>query len=554
MSKRRVSARTHDVDFPRGVDLLHDPHFNKGSAFTAAERDELGLRGLLPPRPASVEEQVARVMANFRAKPDDLERYIFLASLHERNETLFFRVVLDHIEEVMPIIYTPTVGRACQMYGMIFRRARGMFVTADDRGQVERVLKNWPAADVRAIVVTDGERILGLGDLGANGMGIPVGKLELYAACAGVHPALTLPVTLDVGTENASLLESPEYLGLRRRRLRGSDYDALVDEFVVAANALWPGVLIQFEDFGNQNAFRVLAKYRDSVCTFNDDIQGTAAVTLAGLLSAMRITGGDLKNQRFLFLGAGEAGIGIADLIVSALVDLGVPRESARRACWFVDSRGLVVRERTDLAEHKKAYAHDAPAASGLLEAIHACKPTALIGVSGQPATFTREVLEAMAAMNQRPIIFALSNPTANSECTAEEAYTHTGARALFASGSPFPAVRLGERMLVPGQANNAYVFPGVGLGVVAARASRVTDEMFAAAARTLADLVTPEALANGLLFPPLTSIRDVSLKIATAVAQVVFAQGLAEIATPRNVEEFVREHVYEPVYSDYVP
>lgn len=553
MSKRLLGARTRDVDFPRGVDLLHDPHLNKGSAFTLAERDELGLRGLLPPRPATVDEQVARVMANLRAKTDDLEKYIFLASLHERNETLFFRAVLEHIEEVMPIIYTPTVGRACQSYGLIFRRARGMFITADDRGQVERVLRNWPAADVRAIVITDGERILGLGDLGANGMGIPVGKLELYSACAGVHPALTLPVTLDVGTETALLLESPEYMGLKRRRLRGAEYDALVDEFVAAANTLWPGVLIQFEDFGNQNAFRLLAKYRDRVCTFNDDIQGTAAVTLAGLFSAMRITGGHLADQRFLFLGAGEAGIGIADLIVSALGDVGVPAEKARRACWFVDSRGLVVRSRTDLAEHKKAYAHDAPGAGSLLDAIHACKPTALIGVSGQPATFTREVLEAMAANNQRPIIFALSNPTANSECTAEEAYVHTGGRALFASGSPFAAVRFGERTLVPGQANNAYVFPGVALGVVASRLSRVTDEMFATAARTLADLVTPDALANGLLFPPLTSIRDVSLKIATAVAHVAFAKGLAEIATPANIAEFVREHVYEPEYTDYV-
>jgi len=547
------SARTHNPDFPRGADLLHDPRLNKGSAFTEAERDALGLRGLLPPRPATVEEQIARVMENCRAKPDDLERYIFLASLHERNETLFFRVVLDHIEELMPIIYTPTVGRACQDYGQIFRRARGMFVTADDRGRVKSVLSNWPTANVRAIVVTDGERILGLGDLGANGMGIPVGKLELYAACAGVHPALTLPVTLDVGTENASLLDSPRYLGLRRRRLRGSDYDALVEEFVVAANALWPGVLIQFEDFGNQNAFRLLARYRGRVCTFNDDIQGTAAVTLAGLLSAMRATGGDLKDQRFLFLGAGEAGIGIADLIVSALVDLGVPPDDARLACWFVDSRGLVVRSRTDLAEHKKAYAHDAPGATGLLDAVLSRKPTALIGVSGQPATFTREVLEAMAALNRNPIIFALSNPTANSECTAEEAYVHTRGSALFASGSPFPVVSLGDRKLVPGQANNAYVFPGVALGVVASRASRVTDEMFSAAARTLAELVTPEELANGLLFPPLTSIRDVSLKIATAVARVVFEKGLAEIAAPQDVEAFIRDHVYEPVYTNYV-
>ena len=553
MSKRPVSARTRDPDFPRGVDLLHDPRLNKGSAFTEAEREELGLRGLLPPRPATVEEQTARVLENLRAKPNDLEKYIFLASLHDRNETLFFRVVLDHIEELMPLIYTPTVGRACQAYGQIFRRARGMFVTADDRGRMDRVLSNWPAADVRAIVVTDGERILGLGDLGANGMGIPVGKLELYTACAGIHPTLTLPVTLDVGTENVSLLEAPTYLGIRRRRLRGDEYDALVDDFVTAANARWPGILIQFEDFGNKNAFRLLAKYRDQVCTFNDDIQGTAAVTLGGLLSAMRITRADLREQRFLFLGAGEAGIGIANLIVSTLIDLGMARDDARRTCWFVDSEGLVVHSRADLAPHKKDYAHDAPGAIGLIDAIRARKPTALIGVSGQPAVFTREVLEAMAALNERPIVFALSNPTSNSECTAEQAYMYTGGRALFASGSPFPAVSLGERRLVPGQANNVYVFPGIALGVIVSRASRVTDQMFSTAAQVLADLVTPEALGNGLLFPPLTSIRDVSLRIAIAVARVAFENGLAEIATPRDVEGFIREHIYEPVYSDYL-
>jgi malate dehydrogenase (oxaloacetate-decarboxylating)(NADP+) len=551
IGKRPSAARTHATHFPRGVDLLHNPLLNKGTAFTEKEREALGLRGLLPPRVATMEEQIARVMSNYRAKPNDLERYIYLASLHDRNETLFYRVVVDHVEELMPVIYTPTVGHACQVYGQIFRRARGLFITADDRGRVRETLSNWPHADVRAIVVTDGERILGLGDLGANGMGIPVGKLSLYTACAGIHPAVTLPITLDVGTENPALLEEPLYLGLRRRRLRGPAYDALVDEFIAAANELWPGVLVQFEDFGNQNAFRLLAKYRERVCTFNDDIQGTAAVTLAGLYSAMRVTGGDLRRQRFLFLGAGEAGVGIADLIVSTLVDAGVAREDARRTCWLVDSRGLVVRSRTDLAEHKRAYAHDAPAAAGLLDAVRALEPTVLIGVSGQPSTFTREVLETMATCNGRPIIFALSNPTSSSECTAEEAYKYTGGRALFASGSPFPAVTLDGKRLIPGQANNAYVFPGVALGIVASRATRVTDEMFAAAALTLAGLVSDDALASGLLFPPLTSIRDVSQKIAVAVARVVFERGLA--GAPRgDLETMVREQVFEPEYRSY--
>jgi malate dehydrogenase (oxaloacetate-decarboxylating)(NADP+) len=553
MAKRPSGARTQATDFPRGVELLHDPLLNKGTAFTDAERDALGLRGLLPPRTTTMEEQIVRVMASLRAKPDDLEKYIYLTSLYDRNETLFFRVVVDHIDELMPIIYTPTVGLACQVYGHIFRRARGVFITAEDHGRVGQILANWPLENVRAIVVTDGERILGLGDLGANGMGIPVGKLSLYTACAGVHPAITLPVTIDVGTDTASLLDDPLYLGLRRKRLRGPQYDALIEEFVTAAASRWPDVLIQFEDFGNQNAFRLLAKYRERVCTFNDDIQGTAAVTLAGLLSAMRITGGDLRRQRFLFLGAGEAGVGIADLIVSTLAGLGVPHEEARRACWLVDSRGLVVAGRTDLAEHKRPYAHEAPGAPDLLGAIRALEPTALIGVSGQASTFTRDVLETMASINKRPIVFALSNPTANSECTAEEAYACTQGRALFASGSPFAAVEQGGKRLVPGQANNAYVFPGVALGVIASRASRVTDDMFAAAARTLAGLVTEEALASGFLFPPLSSIRDVSAKIAVAVARVAFDKGLATVAKPSDMEEFVRAQVFEPVYPSYV-
>jgi malate dehydrogenase (oxaloacetate-decarboxylating)(NADP+) len=427
-----------------------------------------------------------------------------------------------------------------------------MFITAHDRGRVRKVLSNWPRADVRAIVVTDGERILGLGDLGANGMGIPVGKLSLYTACGGVHPAITLPVTIDVGTENTALLEAPFYLGLRQRRIRGPGYDALVDEFVTAANRLWPGVLIQFEDFGNQNAFRLLEKYRDRVCTFNDDIQGTAAVTLAGLFSAMRMTGGDMRAQRFLFLGAGEAGVGIANLIALTLVESGMSHEDARRSCWLVDSRGLVVASRRDLAIHKKRYAHDAPGAPDLLTAIRALKPTALIGVSGQPGTFTREVLETMAALNRQPIVFALSNPTANAECAAQDAYAHTQGRVVFASGSPSPPVSVGGKRLAVGQANNAYVFPGIALGTIASRSSLVTDEMFATAARTLADCVSRDDLAQGLLFPPLPSIRSVSLRIAAAVARVAWKRGLAGSRKPKDLEAFIRGSVFEPNYPGY--
>jgi malate dehydrogenase (oxaloacetate-decarboxylating)(NADP+) len=552
MKNTRTGARKRTRQVPRGVELLHDPLLNKGTAFTEEERDKLGLRGLLPPRPATIQEQIERVMSNYRAKPDDLERYIHLASLLDRNETLFYRLLVDRIEELMPVVYTPTVGRACQVYGQIFRRARGLFVTAHDRGRVRQVLRNWPRPRVRAIVVTDGERILGLGDLGANGMGIPIGKLSLYTACGGVHPAVTLPVTIDVGTENAELLGSPLYLGLRQRRLRGPAYDALVEEFIAAANSLWPGVLIQFEDFGNQNAFRLLATYRERVCAFNDDIQGTAAVTLAGLYSAMRITGGDLRTQRILFLGAGEAGVGIADLIVARLVNSGVPLAEARRACWLVDSRGLVVASRADLPAHKKRYAHDAPGAPDLLSAVHALQPTALIGVSGRPGAFTRDVLAAVAALNPRPIVFALSNPTASAECTAEDAFAHTQGRVVFASGSPFAPVSYEGKRFAVGQANNAYVFPGIALGTIASRSSLVTDEMFAAAARTLADSVSNDDLAQGLLFPPLPSIREVSVRIAVAVAQVAWKRGLTKLREPKDLEAFIRGCVFEPVYPGY--
>lgn len=540
-------------EIPRGANLLHDPVWNKGTAFTEVERDALGLRGLLPPRVCSQSEQVMRVMESYRKKPNDLEKYIYLTALHDRNETLYFRVIMQHIEEMMPIVYTPTVGLACQQYGQIFRRARGVFISGRDRGKIAGILRHWPAAEVRVIVVTDGERILGLGDLGASGMGIPIGKLSLYTACAGIHPSFCLPVTLDVGTENEALRNDPLYLGIRAKRLRGAEYDALVDEFVTSVQEVYPHALIQFEDFANSNAFRLLAKYREKVCTFNDDIQGTSAVALAGLRSAMRLTGGELKGQKLLFLGAGEAGIGIADLFASALVGEGMSPREARDRSWFVDSKGLVVASRTDLDEHKRPYAHDHAQVRDLRGAVEALRPTAIIGVSGRPGMFTRDVLEAMAGQNERPIVFALSNPTANAECTAEEAYTWTGGRAVFASGSPFDPVTVAGRTYVPGQGNNAYIFPGLGLGVVSSRARRITDEMLMVAAEVLAAETSDRDLEQGRIYPPLSRVRDVSLAIATAVAELAHTQRLAATPKPNDIAAYVRSQIYEPEYQNYV-
>jgi len=532
-----------------GYDLLHDPLHNKGTAFTAEEREVLGLRGLLPPRIFTLEAQVQRILENYGKKPNNLEKYIFLMSLSDRNETLFYRTLIDHLEEMMPIVYTPTVGQACQEYGHIFRRPRGLYISANDQGQIADLLANWPRDDVRVIVVTDGERILGLGDLGANGMGIPVGKLSLYTSCAGIHPGATLPITLDVGTENEKLLADPLYIGLPQRRLRGEAYDALVEEFVTAVQERFSHALIQFEDFGNANAFRLLEKYRDRLCTFNDDIQGTASVTLAGLYSALRLTGGKLSEQQLLFLGAGEAGIGIADLIVSGMMEEGLTAAEARQRCWFVDSTGLVVKSRSDLAAHKLPYAHDHETLLDLLTAVRTLKPTTLIGVSGQPQKFTQPIIEAMSTLNERPIIFALSNPTANSECTAEQAYTWSDGRAIFASGSPFDPVTYNGQTFVPGQGNNSYIFPGVGLGVVAAQASRVTDEMFMAAAKTLAEIVTEADLAQGRIYPSLKMIREVSAQIGAAVAAIACEQELAGTPRPDNILGYVKSQMYEPVY-----
>jgi len=539
---------------PQGKSLLNNTLLNKGTAFTETERNALGIRGLLPPKVFTLEEQVSRVIRNFRRAKEPLEKYVYLSSLQNRNETLFFRVVQDYAEEMIPIIYTPTVGQACLEYGAIYSGPRGLFLSIKDRGHIAEILRNWPHIDVRMICVTDGERILGLGDLGALGMGIPVGKLSLYTACAGLHPSYTLPITLDVGTDNEALHKDPFYIGLKQKRVRGAEYDAFIDEFIEAVRHVFPRSMVQWEDFGNQNAFHLLQRYRDKVCSFNDDIQGTAAVALAGILAALRETKQTLKDQKLLFLGAGEAGTGIADLYVAAAQDEGLSEAEARARCWFVDSQGLVVKGRPGkLAEHKIPYAHDFDQVHTLPEAIERLKPTALIGVSGAARAFTEDVVNRMSRINARPIIFALSNPTSKAECTAEEAYTWSEGRAVFASGSPFAPVTLNGRTYVSGQGNNVYIFPGVGLGALVCASSQVTDSMFLTAARTLASLVEQEDLNMGRIYPALNRIREVSIRIATAVVEEAYNKGLARANRPDDIEADIRSRVFEPSYRDYV-
>ncbi len=531
-----------------GLALLRDPLLNRGTGFTEEERDRLGLRGLLPPHVLTMQEQAARIMSNLRRLPNDLEKYVALNALHDRNEALFFRVVCDNIDEIQPLIYTPTVGLACQRFGHIFQRPRGLFISAADRGRIARLLENWPYP-AKLIVVTDGERILGLGDLGANGMGIPVGKLSLYTACAGIDPQLCLPVILDVGTNNESLLKDPYYIGLRQKRITGAAYDAFVDEFITAARAQFPGILIQFEDFGNHSAFELLNRYRHKIPTFNDDIQGTAAVALAGLVSALRVKGAKLSEQKLLFLGAGEAAIGIADLVVSAMQTEGTSEKDARGRIWLVDSRGLVVKDRAGLNANKQRYAHAHHLVGDFPAAVQTLKPTAIIGVAAVGGTFTADVLQSMAKFNERPIVFALSNPTSQAECSAEEAYKYTEGRALFACGSPYDPVQLGAQTFVPRQGNNSYIFPGVGLGVIASGAGLVTDDMFMAAAKALAALVDESDLKQGSLYPALPRIREVSAEIATAVAKVAFDAGLAPGKSPANLREYIVAQMYDPRY-----
>jgi len=534
-----------------GYALLHNPRRNKGTAFTEAERRSHGLEGLLPPAIMTIDLQVARRHDEIAHLDDDLQKYLVLSDLQARNENLYYAVLMSDPATYMPLVYTPTVGEACQKFGHIFREARGVYLPITARGRLKELLSNWPEKDVRFIVVTDGERILGLGDLGAGGMGIPIGKLALYTACAGVPPQFCLPVVLDVGTNNQSRLDDPLYLGLRQQRVRGTEYGAFVDEFVDAVQQLHPKCCIQWEDFANINAVPILARYRDRTCTFNDDIQGTAGVALAGIFAALRITGQKLADQRFLFLGAGSAATGIAELISLAMAQEGMDIAAARQHNALFDISGLLVTSRTDLAEFQKPFVQDRPPISTFVEAIKALRPTGIIGVSTVPKLFTREVIEAMAAINERPIIFPYSNPTSRSECTAEEAYRWSGGRAVFASGSPFPPVEIAGRHFVPGQGNNVYIFPAMGMAVFATEAKRVTDEMFIVAAQAVAEQVTDDDLSMGLIYPPQSHILDASIHVAERIASYIFDHGLAGVPRPDDVGALIRACTYRPVYPE---
>ena len=534
-----------------GYDLLHTPRLNKGTAFTEAERRAHGLEGLLPPAITTMELQIARRHAEIANLDDDLQKYLVLSDLQARNETLFYAVLMSDPATYMPLVYTPTVGEACQKFAHIFREARGMYLPISARGRVREILGNWPEKDVRFIVVTDGERILGLGDLGAGGMGIPLGKLALYTACARVPPQYCLPVVLDVGTNNQVLLDDPLYLGLRRNRVRSEEYTALVDEFVAAVQALYPKCCIQWEDFANINAIPLLARYRDKICTYNDDIQGTAGIALAGIFAALRVTRQKITDQRLLFLGGGSAGTGIAELISQAMVLEGMDIREARGRNALFDINGLLVSSRTDLADFQRPFVQDRAPVSTFLDAVKALRPTGIIGVSAVPKLFTREVIEAMAEINERPIIFPYSNPTSRSECTAEEAYRWSGGRAVFASGSPFPPVEIAGRKFVPGQGNNVYIFPAMGMAVFATEATRVTEGMFLVAAKAVAEQVTDEDLATGLIYPPQSTILDASLHVAERVAAYIFDNGLARVPRPSDIGALIRTRAYRPVYPE---
>lgn len=543
-----------------GTDLLGCPAVNKDVAFTDEERAALRLRGLLPWRVATIEEQAALEMEHLRRKADDVERYIGLAALQDRNETLFYRLLVDHLEDLAPIVYTPTVGLACQQFSHVMRRPRGIWITPDDVDRVPELLRNGGKRDVRLIVATDNERILGLGDQGAGGMGIPIGKLSLYIAGAGVHPDLTLPVSLDCGTDNTELLDDPLYLGYPKPRLRGSDYDAFIEAFVQAVQSVYPEAILQWEDFKQHNALRLLERYRRRIPSFNDDIQGTAAVVLAGIQTAVRYKHERLTDQRAVFVGAGAAGIGIARLLQAAMRLDGATEGQTRRAVVMVDSKGLVFEGRRDpIDDDKRPFALSRselawfgldPGDAHALERIVACvEPTVLVGTSGRPGAFTETAIRQMAARTERPVVLPLSNPTANSEAVPSDVLAWTDGRALVATGSPFAPVDFGGRIRVIGQANNVFIFPGVGLGSIVAGSREVSDEMFLVAASTLASSVPVARVEEGALYPPLSTLRPVSRQIAVDVARESCRQGLSRFCDEERAEEAVREAIWFPQY-----
>jgi len=541
------------------MDYLREPKLFKGMAFTLEERQTLGIHGLLPPRVKDMEEQADNCLRNLRRFDDPLNQYMYMVDLLERNERLFYKLLTENTGELMPIVYTPTVGLACQKFGLAFKRPKGLFITIHDKGHIYEILANWPESDVRNIVVTDGERILGLGDLGAQGMGIPVGKLALNTAIAGIPPSQTLPITLDVGTNRQELLDDIDYIGLRHKRVTGQEYDDFIDEFMQAVVRRYgQNTLIQFEDFGNHNAFRFLEKYRNKYCTFNDDIQGTASVAVAGVLAALKATNTNLKDHTFLFQGAGEAALGIANLIAMAMEKReGVPYNEAKKHIWLKDSRGLIVANRASggISDHKAPFAHPHEPMDDLADIVRKIKPTVLIGAAAIPNVFTPEIIKDMASFNKQPIIFALSNPTSKAECTAEQAYTHSEGRAVFASGSPFPTFQGYGKKYEPGQGNNAYIFPGTSLGVICSGIQHISDNVFLSAAEGLADMVSDSDLAVGRLYPPLSSLREISVKIAVKVAKEAYKEGSASTyPEPEDMETFIRQQLYDYNYSTSLP
>ncbi len=541
-----TQPRDHDATPPE----LGDPLVNRGTGYTLNERRSLGLEGFLPPAVQSLDEQCERVLNNVRILDNALDKYRYLSEIQNFNEVLYYRVILDNMEEMLPVVYTPTVGEACTQWGRIYERNRGIYLSAfQHQGRIADILKRWPNGRAGIIVVTDGGRILGLGDLGVYGMGIPIGKLALYTVCAGVSPALCLPVSLDVGTQNTMLHKDPLYLGERKARLSGEEYESFMEEFVTAVQEVFPDAILHFEDFNNAAAFYLLEKYGDRLCCFNDDVQGTGAMGLAGIYAAGRITGKKLSDQRILFVGAGEAGLGMGNIIAAAMQEEGLSASDARSRLLYMDSRGLISSGRSDLNRRKRQLALDLTWTSNVAQVIDDFTPTALIGCCGQGARFNEATLQAMLRHNDRPIVFALSNPTSKAECTAEQAYRWTKGRAIYASGSPFDAVTIEDFTHVPGQGNNAFIFPGVGLGILVSGASRVTDEMFFAAAKALTACVTSEDLDQGRIFPAASRMREVSIHVATAVANVAYEQNLASVAPAGNLSDVISDFMYEPGY-----
>jgi malate dehydrogenase (oxaloacetate-decarboxylating)(NADP+) len=533
----------------RGVELLLDPALNKSTAFTEAEKQALGIVGLVPDVTETEDLQLSRVMMQLAHKNTDLDRYIYLINLLDHNETLFYRTVMSDPAHFLPIVYDPTIAEACLKFGHIYRQPRGMYLSITRRGKVKEILQNWPQKDVRFICVTDGGRILGLGDLGANGAGIPIGKLELYTACAGVPPQYLLPMYLDGGTNNEQYLHDPLYLGMRKTRPATADLFSFVDEFVEAVQEVFPKCCIHFEDWTGVDAVHLLQRYRDKYCVYNDDVQGTAGITLAGMINACKLKGTKLKDEKYLFLGAGSAGIGLADLLCSALVGQGMALKEAQSQVYMFDVNGLLESTRKDLVDFQKPYAHKHAPTRDFVAAIESIKPTTIIGVSTIGGAFSQKVVETMARINERPVILALSNPTEHAECTAEQAYTWSKGKAIYAAGVQFEPVHYNGQTFLPGQANNFYIFPAVGMAIFATQAKRVTDEMFIEAGQAVADQVPADLLSQGLLYPLQSNILETEIQTAARVAKLVFDSGLARVSRPTDFVSFIRKHVYKPEY-----